>query len=165
MKTAGSFISEVYRDGRTYFFEATFSALQWSATLWDAEGVPHGCIACSSPANRLQGEALEDAVCEWVHRAVLHEVGVVLDAGHAGLQPLPIRRPTAHDAANSERYGDREMDADEIVLVRCKATRVVAARSVELRQQAQRNMDRLVLAVRHAQVLCQRRGTEGLTRT
>lgn len=104
MDASGTFVSEVYRNGRTYFFEANYSPLHWTATIWDETGRPHGSIACRSTARRLTGEALEDAVCEWVHRAVQHEVGFLADSG-IELSAVGERCRTVENAANGALYG------------------------------------------------------------
>ena len=104
MDASGTFVSEVYRNGRTYFFEANYSPLQWTATIWAESGRPNGAIACRSTARRLTGEALEDAVCEWVHRAVQHEVGFLADSG-IELSAVGERCRAVENAANAAHYG------------------------------------------------------------
>lgn len=116
MANAGSFISEVYRDGRVFYFEANFTVRQWNAVIWDEQGRPSGSIACASLASHLEGDALEDAVCEWVHRAVQHEVGFVADSQRGlrlvDVQPIVVGRT----AANAEHF-DSGSDGAEAYLL------------------------------------------------
>ena len=70
-----SFHSETYKNACRYPFEARFDQTLWTATIRDESGARRGVISCQSPWPELRGEALEDAVCDWVHRAVQHNVG------------------------------------------------------------------------------------------
>ncbi|WPB59012.1 hypothetical protein [Xylophilus sp. GOD-11R] len=116
MANAGSFISEVYRDGRVYYFEANFTVRQWKAVIWDEQGRPCGSISCASPASHLEGDALEDAVCEWVHRAVQHEVGFVADS-QRGLRLVDVEPIVAsRNAANAEQFDSGGDGADAYAL-------------------------------------------------
>ncbi|QHI99515.1 hypothetical protein GT347_16975 [Xylophilus rhododendri] len=75
MHCKGRFISEAYKDGRRYVFEASFDDLRWHATIWDEEGQLHGDIECAPCGQGRCGEELEDAVSDWVHNAIAFEVG------------------------------------------------------------------------------------------
>ncbi|QHJ01077.1 hypothetical protein GT347_25680 [Xylophilus rhododendri] len=115
MANDGSFISEVFCDGRTFHFEAAFTARRWSATIWDEQGRPRGSIACASTAPHLQDDELEDEVCEWVHRSVRHRVGVVLDA-EASVRAVNLREPVGPGASKAAAYGQPELAEDPEVL-------------------------------------------------
>jgi hypothetical protein len=105
MTNGGSFISEVFRDGRIFFFEASFTPWRWSSHFWDEWGASHGSIACQPTVDHLEGEALEDAVCDWVHRAVFNDVGFALES-RPGLHRLPLRHGACAEASNAHYYAD-----------------------------------------------------------
>lgn len=83
-----SFRSEAYKNGRRYPFEARFDECLWTATIRDETGLRRGVISCESHQPRLHGEELEDAVCDWVHRAVQHNVGFSEDQSLSESGPL-----------------------------------------------------------------------------
>lgn len=70
-----SFRSEAYKNGQRYLFEARFDASLWTAVIRDESGRRRGAISCESHQPQLRGDELEDAVCDWVHRAVDYNVG------------------------------------------------------------------------------------------
>lgn len=112
IKPDGNFVSEAYRDGRTYFFEAFYSARQWSAEIWDTDGRIRGAITCLPLADRLETDGLEDAVCDWVHRAIAHEVGITVGLqGQRNRHERPALRQVApaggadgHASANAAMF-------------------------------------------------------------
>jgi len=151
MESVGEFVSEVYRDGKTFYFEARYSTLRWSARIWDEDGRPHGWIACRSTGPRLQGDALEDAVCDWVHRAVVHEVGFHAHGG-SGLEPVHDLQGVDVDigflsdecmppeAANAPSYGPRPAAAP------LQAADRTAFKEIQARNRALRAQSEQVLA-------------------
>lgn len=82
------FRSEAYKNGQRYLFEARFDATLWTATIRDESGQLRGAISCESLDPALLGDEREDAVCEWVHRAVQNNVGFSEDHPLAALGPL-----------------------------------------------------------------------------
>jgi len=75
MPNLQSFRSEAYKNGRRYPFEARFDECLWTATICDESGLRRGVISCEAHQSGLCGDELEDAVCDWVHRAVHYNVG------------------------------------------------------------------------------------------
>ena len=112
IKPNGNFVSEAYRDGRTYFFEAFYSARQWSAEIWDTDGRIRGCITCLPLADRLETDGLEDAVCDWVHRAIAYEVGIAVGledhrdhrGRSASRQMTQAHGADGHKSANADMF-------------------------------------------------------------
>ena len=140
MGTCGTFISEAYRDGQTFYFEACYSPLSWSASVWDAKGTPHGFIRCGPGPASLEGDALEDAVCEWVHRAVQHEVGLFIGAG-CGPAVLPAATAGCA-AANADHYQDRPAKSARKAWLHDAGMQELHRRSAELREQSRRAVAR-----------------------
>ncbi len=75
MQNRGSFTSEAFKDGRRYVFEAHYDDFRWQARIRDESGHLHGEIECARCDGEVCGEELEDAVSDWVHNAIAHEVG------------------------------------------------------------------------------------------
>jgi hypothetical protein len=116
IKTNGNFVSEAYRDGQTYFFEAFYSARQWSAEIWDTNGEIRGSITCLPLAHRLDADVLEDAVCDWVHKAIAHDVGILVDRYERSAlrQVAPAGGSNGHAAANAATFYVPRSSATEL---------------------------------------------------
>ena len=145
IKTNGNFVSEAYRDGRTYFFEAFYSTRQWSAEIWDTEGRVRGSITCRPTADRLETEVLEDAVCDWVHRAIAHEVGITVDGneGPALRQVGPAGGADGHAAANAPAFhARRSSEAERRGAALRQESRLLIARFREVSEQWRARWDR-----------------------
>ncbi len=76
MQAATTFSSEAFKEGQVYLFDATAHEKHWSAVIWGPDGRMHGEITCEYLGPRLEGDALEDAVSDWVHEAIRCGVGI-----------------------------------------------------------------------------------------
>ncbi|WPB56076.1 hypothetical protein [Xylophilus sp. GOD-11R] len=101
-----TFDSEVFFNGRNYPFRATFSSRQWTARIRDEGGVLHGVIQCVAPGPSLNGDQLEDEVCDWVHRSVRGRAGffdaAVADISLAWPAAAPAELPALPDSTVGE---------------------------------------------------------------
>lgn len=145
MATGGSFISEAFRDGVTYYFEATFTLWRWSANFWDEQGRRCGSIACTPTAHDLEGEALEDAVCDWAHRAVAFGVGFAPQPASMHERIQPFFGTTRH-AANADSFGRDEAIQPTRAAHHLAISRKVHSRHRDLQVEAALAMNRFCLA-------------------
>lgn len=68
--------SEFLIDGHDFGFEAQFDSRHWRAKIWDGNGDLRGEIQCGVHGATLEGQALEEAVYDWIFRSIKDRVGV-----------------------------------------------------------------------------------------
>jgi hypothetical protein len=62
-------------DGAQFTFNATYTSTSWDAAVRKVDGSYHAFIR-NSVSDGLKGEALKDAVRDWVHGCIEDRVGV-----------------------------------------------------------------------------------------
>lgn len=142
MTAIQSFRSEAYKDGRRYTFTARFDETLWTAVIRDESGRRRGAISCESHQPGLRGDALEDAVCDWVHRAVDNNVGFSDQLTLSGCSA--VRAPMFPSALQIELQRARSMRA-ELALTFTKFNEAYAAYVEQRIETAHRNDPKRVI--------------------